>query len=364
MTILGFDVSAILILIGVIGLIGAFLGVQLKNFSRTGLAICSVVILGIGAYGGGYLDNFISTDQSDAEDDGGTDVTDQYLTEGLNMEAFLKDAATKAVLASKTVGLYPEGTTLIDIQSAKVTPLDTATTDANGKATFYGLTISKYVIAFYDDEDAFDGTDYAAASKTVELKKIPVLLGTSTTVASPDPTLYIKKLSDVFYTITATSGSNSSSGGVNADATITESGTAGTTAHVTVSCGTDKAWLTDTAYYQRVYLTDVFTDNGDANTAITLADCRLNSSTGQNITKDSSASYYVDVTTEISKNTTLSQNQTFSFTIWIPDLGDIGTTADTYAVTFKHTLIRKDSTNQTILADTGLKVTVTQANSS
>jgi len=354
MIVAGYEIglAEVIIGIGVIAL-GGGIGLYKLPFSKKFLFVAGICLAVGGAWYGGYIgEGGVDTGEADTG-------TGNYITEGITGEVSLRNAEDSTAIASESVSLYEEETSLLDIQAAKATPLQTVTTDANGVASFAGLDVAKYVAAFSGDESAFDGTHYMATAKTVEVRKISVLESDETVTLG---TLYVKKLGDVFYTITATSASESSSGGVNAAATITESTTdVGTTVHVTISSNTDKAWLTDSGYYNRVYLTDVFTDNGDANTDIELSDCRMNSSSGQNITKDSSASYYVDVTSSVMKNTTKSQNQTFSFTIWVADLGDIGTTADTYAITFKFTLIRKDTTNQTILQDSGLAITITQA---
>ena len=359
MEILGITIglAEVVIVIGAIAVGGGF-GLYKLPFSKKFLVVVGLLICVGGAFYGGYLG---PGGLPDRDTDDGDDILGEPLTEGLNVEAWLKDAETKTGISSKTVGLYEEDTTLLDIQSNKVTPIDTATSDSNGKVIFYGLKVGDYVIAFDDDEDAFDGTHYTAASKTITVRSVNILESDETVSASPDPNLYVKKLGDAFYTITGTSGSNSTSGGVDEDATITESGSGGTTVHVTISCATDQAWLTDSAYHRRIFITDVFTDNGGANTAVTLADCRTNSSSGEDILKDSSASYYIDVTTSVMKNTAKNQNQTFTFSIWVPDLGTVNTTADTYALTFKLTLLRPDSTNRTLLTDAGHKVTITQA---
>ena len=364
MEILGINLAIWMILIGGAGIVGVFFGYKPPKLTTPTTFFVCAILLGAGVYIGGYADTLLSgtgdTDTGDADTD-----TDQYTT-GLTGIIYLKDLETRSGISGKTLGIFPKGTTIQDVQSSKITPLATsaAVTDSNGKTTFTGLKIGDYTIAFWNDEAAFDGTDYMAVALDVTIEAIDKDLKTKETYFEPNDSLYTKKIGDVFYTITATSGSNFSSGGVNGDATITEAGTGGTTVHVTISCNTDQAWLTDTAYHQRAYLTGTFTDNGGDQTDITLADCKMNSSTGQNLTKDSSGSYYVDVTSSVMKNTTKNDNLTFSFTIWCTDLGTIDTTADIFAIMVKHTLVRKDTSNVTILQDTGHKVTITQANDS
>lgn len=358
MMVAGYEISLAYVLIaGGLILLGSAFKVYKLPVSKSGAFVLGILLIGGGAWQAGWFDT--STGGTGT----GTAVTEDQYTTGLTMIVYLKDIETRGAIASKTLYLFPYGTTIQDIQSSKVTPLAScsAVTDSAGKTTFTGLEVGKYAVSFWNDEAAFDGTDYTAAVMDVELKAIDKDLKTKETYAEPSDSLYVKKIGDVFYTITATSGSNSSSGGVNAAATITEDGTGGTTVHVTISSNTNQAWLTDPIYYNRVYLSSTFTDNGDANTAITLADCKMNSSTGQNLTKDSSGSYYVDVNSSVMKNTTKNQNETFTFTLWVSDLGDIGTTADTLAITFKYTLVRKDATNVNVLQDTGLAITITQA---
>lgn len=321
-------------------------------FSKPTTLFIGVLLIGAGIYLGGYID--VSGIQ---EQELSTDYTS-----GLTGIIYLKDLETRTPIAGKTLSLYLPGVKLQDIQAGIAVPKMTcsAVTDANGKTTFTGLEVGTYIIAFTGDESAFDGTDYMAGCMEVSISSVAKDLKTKETYFEPNDTLYVKKIGDAFYQISAVSGTSSGSG-VDVDATMTENGTSGTTVYLTISSATNQAWLTDSNYICRVYLYGVFTDLGGANTAISLSDCKYNSSSGQNITKDSSGTYYIDIPGEIVKNTTTNTFKTFQFILWVPDLGSVNTTADTFAITAKITLVRKDG-QVNVLQDPGRKITITQAN--
>jgi len=345
----GFTLAQLLLVIGTGAIIS--LAVKIKNplISPIPTLVIGLLFLVVGIAGGGIQDFY---DMAFDSDDGDDIVTDgNYIIEGITLEVPLKNLEDSTAIASKTVGLFKQGTTLIDIQSAKATPLQTVTTDANGVASFASLSVGDYVVAYYNDETAFDGTHYAAASKTVTVRKISVLESDETISA---PALYVKKLGDAYYSIEATNGTNTGSG-IDADATITEQAANGTIIDVKISCDTDKAWLTDPNYVGRVYLYDAFDGSG---TEIDLSDCKLNSASGPAIQKDTSATYYIPITTDIMRNDAKAENLVISFRIWVPDMDNA---TDTYEIEFKFTLIRNDSTNTEILQDAGHKITITAA---
>ena len=170
---------------------------------------------------------------------------------------------------------------------------------------------------------------------------------------------HLKKIADVKHNISATG--TSFSGGQDNNASVTEPADGnGTTVTVTIKAGTDKAWLTDPGYHCRVYLSND-TEMAE-NTQITLADCRLgSSSSGGIIHKDISGSYYVDVTSDIVLNTTLNLNKVFCFDLWVKDLGEVTTTADVLKITIQYTLVSKDSSGLIILQDAGVYIEITCA---
>ncbi len=350
------QICAGIMAIGFLLFIGALVFKKIPGISRPGAFAVSIIFMLAGFAGGGltYFSDEFGGEKTPSP-------SDQYST-GLTAILYLKDVETRGPIAGKTVSLFTKGTTLQDIQSGKAVPLMTcsAVTDSNGRTTFTGLDVGSYTVAFYNNEGAFDGTYYMSAIMDVTVSFVDKDLKTKECYMEPNDTLYCKKIGDDFYQISATSGTSSSSGGIDSDATVTENGTSGTTIYITISSGTNQAWLTDPNYICRVFIYGTYTDNGGANTAISLGDCRFNSSTGQNMGKDSSGTFYIDVPDDILKNTVTNKFQTFQFIVWCPDLGSVNTTADTLQVMMKYTLVRKDG-QVNIIQGAGHKITITQA---
>lgn len=328
-----------------------------KKLSPGAFVLCLAILIGGGALLGGYIDLSGEVTDADPGDDGGIFGT---VTEDLNGMIYAKNKESLDAISGIPLYMYPLGTTLAQVQCNRVSPIrpSDANTDSSGKTIFSPLNVGEYLIVCKGTLQAFDGTDYFGGLMKVHLSGVSEIKTTSDCWFKPN-TLYLKKLSDPYYALGCTTASMTN--GNDQDGSVTEAGAAnGTVITLTLRCETDEAWLTDEGYITRVYLSGTYT--GTENTATTLADCRTGeSSNGDIILKDLTGNHYIDVTSPVWRNTENRINEVWTTSLWVPDLGEVTTTADTFAITFKLSLVSYDTSGYIILQDTGVTVTITCA---